>query len=100
MTKNPFYNALLAEAYILLIVTTMSFGTRNLPKEDTFFAPIAAITLFTLSAAVMGYLFIFKPLTLYLDGQKREGTKLFLQTVSIFAVITIIVFIILFSGVL
>lgn len=88
MTKSPVYNASAASLYIILIALFMSVGTKHIPKEDTVFAPIAMISLFTLSAAVMGYLFCYSPLMLYFDGKKKQSVNLFLQTVGMFAVFT------------
>ncbi|RJP43764.1 hypothetical protein C4587_02590, partial [Candidatus Parcubacteria bacterium] len=63
MTKNPFLNAVAAAVYIVIVVSIVS----NLPKQDTeFLTPIAALSLLTLSVAVMGYLFFYGPLQLYL----------------------------------
>jgi hypothetical protein len=91
MTKNPVVNAVAAEAYIIGIVSLMSSFESILGKtEDTIFAPMVALSLFVLSAAVMGYIFVYQPLQLYLDGHKKEGTNLFLNTVGSFAVITAI----------
>ena len=85
MTKNPLINAMSAALYIFLIAFVMYFGTKNLGPKDTIFAPIAMISLFTLSAAVMGYLFLNQPAQLYFDGKKKAAVNLFLQTVAIFA---------------
>lgn len=99
MTKNPVLNALSAGAYIVAIAAIMTWGTSIAPGPDTFLAPIVAISLFTLSAAVMGYLFCFQPLTLYFAGKKNDAVKLFLQTVMAFGVLTAIAMGLLFSGV-
>jgi hypothetical protein len=98
MTKNPLLNALSAALYIFAIVTVMSWGTSMMPKEDTLMAPMAAVSLFTLSAAVMGYLFCYQPIQLYFDGKKKQAVQLFLQTVLIFGVFTAIILSLLFSG--
>lgn len=99
MTKNPFLNALAASAYIAVIGLVMNWGTNIIPKgPDTFMAPIAVISLFTLSAAVMGYLFCFQPLQLYFDGKKKDAVRLFLQTVAVFGLFTALALGILFSG--
>jgi len=100
MTKNPILNALAAIVYIVLIATIMFYGTRNIPGPDNSpLAPIVALSVFTLSAAVMGYLILLSPLRLYLDGKKKEGVNLFVQTIAAFAVITAIAISLLFSGV-
>ncbi len=99
MAKSPILNALAAIFYIILIALFMSFGTKHIPREDTIFAPIAMISLFTLSAAVMGYLFCYQPATLYFDGKKKQSVNLFLQTVLIFGAFTVVALGLLFAGV-
>jgi len=99
MTKNPFLNALTASFYIVFIALVMYFGTKNLPKEDSLFAPIAVISLFTLSAAIMGFVFGYNPLLLILDGKAKQAVHLFLQTVLIFGVFTALSLGLLFFGV-
>ena len=89
MTKNPLLNALGATGYILLIVAiinTLSSMLRDTP--DTAFAPVIALSLLTLSAAVMAYIFFYQPLLLVLDGKKKQAVTLFTKTVGIFAVFT------------
>jgi hypothetical protein len=100
MTKNPLINALVALTYIVTIASAMFYGTKNLPGPDTVIAPIAAISLFTLSAAIMGYLFLYQPFQLYFAGKKKEGLDLFLQTTLVFGGITIVILFLLFSGLL
>jgi hypothetical protein len=48
----------------------------------------------------MGYVFLYQPLLLFLDGHKKNAVNLFLQTVAVFAGITAVVLVLLFSGVL
>lgn len=99
MTKNPLINGLAAGAYIVFIVTVMTFGTRLLVnKPDSFMAPIAVVSLFTLSAAVMGYVFCYQPLLLYFEGKRKQAVQLFLQTVAVFAGITALFLTLLFAG--
>ncbi|OGK66209.1 hypothetical protein A2313_03010 [Candidatus Roizmanbacteria bacterium RIFOXYB2_FULL_41_10] len=99
MTKNPFINALSASAYIILVVSVMTFVTQPLRnKPDTFFAPITMLFVLTLSVAVMAYLFFYQPLLLFIEGKKKEAVDLFVKTVGIFAAITAVVLILLFSG--
>ncbi len=99
MSKNPFINALCASAYIILIVSVMTFVTQPLRnKPDTFFAPITVLFVLTLSVAVMAYLFFYQPLLLFIEGKKKEAVNLFVKTVGIFAVFTAVVLILLFSG--
>jgi hypothetical protein len=100
MTKNPVLNALAAAAYISIIGLVMNWGTKFAPKSPTVLAPIAIISLFTLSAAVMGYLFCFQPIQLYFDRRKKQAVTVFLQTVLVFGCLTFIALALLFSGIL
>jgi hypothetical protein len=95
MTRNPFLNALAATLYIVIIASVMYYAPRFGGTEFTVIVPIAIISLFTLSAAVMGYLFLYQPLQLYMDGDRKVAVNLFLQTVAVFAGITVLVFLIL-----
>ena len=100
MTRNPFVNALAATAYICIIVSIMVYGMGHTSSPaNSVIIPIAMISLFTLSAAVMGYLFLYQPLQLYLDGKKKEAVDLFLQTVAVFAGITALILTLLFLGI-
>lgn len=99
MSKNPFLNALAALLYIIIVASVMFYGSSFVKPEDSVMAPIAVLSLFTLSAAVMGYIFVLQPFQLYLDGKKKEAINLFLKTTMLFAVMTLVVFIIFFSGI-
>ena len=99
MTKNPFINAASATLYITFVALFMFYGMKFFPAKDTILTPIAVLSLFTLSAATMGYLFLYQPLMLFLDGHKKNAANLFLQTVAVFAGITGVVFVLLFLGV-
>jgi heme O synthase-like polyprenyltransferase len=68
-------------------------------RSNSPVAAIAVISLFTLSAAVMGYIFCYQPAQLYFDNKKKQAIKLFIQTVIAFAVMTSLVFILLFFGI-
>ena len=99
MSKNPIINALSASAYIILIVSVMTFVTQPLRnKPDTFFAPITMLFVLTLSVAVMAYIFFYQPLLLFIEGKKKEAINLFVKTVGVFAVFTVVALMLLFSG--
>ena len=72
-------------------------GIETNPNQ--YIAPLMIISLFTLSAAVMGYVFLFQPFKMYTEGKKKEAVKLFLQTLGIFGGITGILFVLYFFGV-
>lgn len=91
--KNPYLNGIYAEAYIFIIALIM----RHVGKPDTpdnFFTPIGALSIFVLSAAVMGYIFLGEPLQMFLDGQKKQALTFFLKTVTAFAALTAITLVI------
>lgn len=96
MTKKSFANAFLAELYIVVIVLVIHYAQASVEPVETILIPISMLSLFVLSAAVMGYLFLSQPAQLYLDGEKKQAVNLFLSTVAIFAVITIAVLFTLF----
>jgi hypothetical protein len=99
MFKNPIINGLSASAYIILVVTVMTFVTQPLKnKPDTFFAPITFLSVLTLSVVVMAFLFFYQPMLLFIEGKKKEAVNLFVRTVGIFAAITAVILILLFSG--
>jgi len=89
--RNPYIHAVLASLYIAILSLGMFYGTSSMQNEpDTFLAPITMISLFTLSAGVMFYLFIFEPLQLFIDDKREEAVRFFLKTLGTFAVITLI----------
>ena len=99
MTKNPTLNAIAAAIYIVIVVSIMQFASR-LHQPDSVIIPMTILSMFTLSAAVMGYLFLGNPIQLYLDGKKKEAVTFFFRTVGTFAVITVLFLLVLFSGLL
>ena|SRR3989344_2749365 len=85
MTKHPLLNALLASLYIIGIVSLIQFSSHLAEPEESMLIPITMLSLFVLSAAVMGFLFLSQPLLLCFEGAKKEGVGLFLKTVLAFA---------------
>lgn len=98
MTKNPILNALAASLYIILIASFMFFAMNHTGPDNSVVVPVVVLSLFTFSAAAMGYIFLAQPLQLYLDGKKKEAVKLFIQTLAIFGGITALAIILLLSG--
>ncbi|MFA6502820.1 MAG: hypothetical protein WCT45_01010 [Candidatus Paceibacterota bacterium] len=91
MTKNPFVNALVASAYITVFVSVMSYTPKMHIPENGIIIPIGMLSLFVLSAAVMGYLFIYQPAQLFFEGKQGESVRFFLSTVASFVAITALV---------
>ncbi len=98
MTKNPLINAVSALAYIVVVAEVMNYVSHLENEPETIIGPIAFLSLFTLSATVMGYLFLGQPLQMFLSGEKKEGATLFLQTLAAFAGLTVVVLIVFLSG--
>lgn len=99
MTKNPVINALAAILYIAGIASMIFYAEHFVgpaPKPSVIM-PITFLSLFTFSAALMGYIFLYQPFQLYFEGKKKEAVNLFLKTVAAFGVITLIALTLLFS---
>jgi hypothetical protein len=97
--KNPYLNALFAALYIGVVGTFLHYveqGHANTP--DKWWSGIAFISLVTLSVAMMGYFFAFKPLQMYLDGEKKIAVEFFLKTLGTFAVFTIALLLAVFAS--
>jgi hypothetical protein len=101
MTKNPLINAFCASAYIILVVSIMTFVTSPLRnKPDTIGAPIIVLSVLTLSVATMAYIFFYQPVMYFIDGKKKLAIDLFVKTVAYFGIFTAIALSLLFFGVI
>jgi hypothetical protein len=96
MTTKPFYNAILASAYIVLVVTFISNGEHFFPGEKTLFIPMVMISLVVLSAAIMGLLFFYQPVILLIENKKVEAFQLLTKTIGSFALITLCILVVAF----
>ncbi len=96
MTQNPFINACAALAYIIAIVLAIFYGGPAIGPKETIFIPMAMLSLFVFSAATMGYIVLYQPLVLFLEGKKLEATNLFLTTMAIFGGFAAILFVLQF----
>lgn len=85
MTKNPFGNAIFAALYIILIVFVIQTITSFDLPDRSLLIPIVMLSLFVLSAATMGFLFLYEPFVLYFSDQKQEAMRFFLKTLATFA---------------
>ena len=92
MTNNPFYNALFAITYIVVLVTGFNLVATNLEGviKETILLPMGALGILVFSVTLMAYLFFYQPLLLILDGRREAGVSLFLKTVGVFAVATVL----------
>lgn len=94
--KKSFLHALGAALYIVLIVSVMFSFSSFMPKEDNIFMPITMLSLFVLSTAVMGFLFLSEPIRLYIEGQKKEAISFFTKTIGFFACFVVLFLILVF----
>ena len=95
--KKPFLHALAAALYIVFIVLAIRDVTSVLQNgKETILIPMAMLSLFVLSAAVMGFLFLSEPLQLLIENKKREAVIFFAKIVGIFACFVAIFTILLF----
>jgi len=46
----------------------------------------------------MAYLFFYQPLLLFIEGKKKEAVNLFVKTIGVFAAITLVILLLLYSG--
>lgn len=88
MTKQPYYNAILASGYIVGIVHLIQWFTGFQGIQQTILIPIGMLSLLVLSVSVMGFLFFYHPLLLLLEGKQQQAVTRFLKTVGTFAVLT------------
>ena len=82
--KKPILYSFVTIVYIVLVVSIINF-TGYLELKETILMPMVMLGLFVLSVAIMGFLFLSEPLTLYLDGHKREALVFFGKIVGFFA---------------
>jgi len=88
--------ALAVFAYIILVTQAISIAGQIFNKpDDKFWAPVAFLLLFVLSAAITGLLVLGKSITLYLEDFKKEAIELFGYTIGWLALIAIAVFVVL-----
>src|ERR1051325_10975661 len=85
MIKNPYLNAVWAALYIVIIVTVINKFTSIVAIQQTLYIPMVMLSLFVFSAAIMGLLFIYEPLKLFLEGKKEAGLHFFFKTLGTFA---------------
>ncbi len=97
MIKNPYLNAFMALGYIAGIILVIS-STSSLAEHtpDTILIPVTMLSLLVLSVAVMGILFFYQPVTLFLENQKKEAFSFLLKTVGTFAGFVVILATLLF----
>lgn len=92
MKWNPFLSALAAAAYIGAVGLFMQFiQSLRHDTPDTLLDSMGVLSLFVFSAAVMAFLFFYRPILLLVENRKSEAVSYFLKTLGIFGVLTVLV---------
>lgn len=94
--KKPFLYALVASAYIVTLVLLINTADSILPSKDNIVMPMAMLSLFVLSVAVMGFLFFYEPLCLFIENKRREAVLFFAKVIGIFACFILIFVVLIF----
>lgn len=97
MIKNPYTNALVAGGYIVSIVLFIGKGTKILSgSKETILIPMAMLSLLVFSVALMGVLFFYEPLRLFMENQRKEALSFFTKTLATFFCIMVTLFVLMF----
>jgi hypothetical protein len=68
----------------------MFYGPGKVGPIPGVLAPIVMLSLLVLSASVMGMIFFYQPVRMYLDGNKSDAVSLLVRTIVSFACVTIV----------
>lgn len=87
--KESFVRAAAAFGYIFGIASLLQAGPpfEGVPEV---YVGVIMISLFTLSAAVMGYLFFWKPVEFFLSGERKKALDTFLGTLGYFVLLVLL----------
>ena len=88
-------NTFFAVVYIFIVSQIMQHWESWFGKEDNNFTPFALLLLFSLSAAIVGYLIVGQAIFLFLDGQKKESRLSILYSIGCLGIFTLIGLIVL-----
>jgi hypothetical protein len=92
MKWHPLTNAIAASIYIAAVSLFIRFiESLRHDTPDTLLDGMGVISLFVFSAAVMAFLFFYRPVCLLMENKKNEAISYFLKTLGIFGVVTILV---------
>ncbi len=91
MKWNPYINAAAAAAYIGAVALFMQFiESLRHDTPDTLLDGMGILSLFVFSAAVMAFLFFYRPAVLLIERKRAEAVAYFLKTLGIFGAITLV----------
>lgn len=89
---RSFLHALGVMAYTALASTMLNGGETLFGNKPTIWGPIAFLMFFVLSATITGLLVLGKPVTLFMEGQKKEAITFLVATVAWLAILTSLIF--------
>ncbi|MEK7067575.1 MAG: hypothetical protein AAB956_01095 [Patescibacteria group bacterium] len=92
---RSFINAAGVLVYISAVAWFMFNGKHIFDGPDNFMMPVFMLLLFVISASITGLLVLGKPISLYLEGLKKEAFTLLFVTLG-----WLVVFLVLVVGVL
>jgi len=92
LIKLSLINSIGAALYVSVVAFLMSNGEELFRGNDSALIGVAMLLLFVISAAIMGFIVLGRPLMMYLDGLKKEALKLFYLTIAWLVIIAVIIF--------
>ncbi len=90
--KLGFFQALGVAVYCTLVGLFMWNAENIFGKTDTFFIPIALLTLFSTSALICGLIVFYKPYKLFFAGKKTEAINIVLSTAGFLVIFVFLLF--------
>ena len=72
LIKSSLINSVIALLYISGVALLMTNAQNIFGKGDNVFTGIAVLMLFVISAAIMGFVILGRPILMYLDGLKKD----------------------------
>lgn len=95
MNKNilgrSLLHACLAVVYVFLIVMLMRNGEKLFGNDSKILGTMSFLLLFVVSATVMGFLVLGKPILMYIENKKKEALWMFFGTLSWLTVFLVVV---------
>jgi hypothetical protein len=91
MKWNPFVNGVGAAGYVWAVVLLINHITSlHHDTPDNLVGSVAAISLVVFSAAVMGFIFFYRPAVLLVERKPNEAAAFFLKTLATFGALGLI----------
>ena len=90
---HSFGHAVCAFAYIAGVAWVVFNGEALFGKGHMFMGPVLVLTLFVLSATIVGTLILGRPILLYVEGARSAALRFFMYTVGWLFVILIVSFV-------